>query len=295
MPMMSASPSGLLSSEMSADLKVEHKCCPAKNKQYARYKELAMLWARPHARTQIWPVSSMPSRLLIAMYFGVVTTYDGSLGLDQLGILEISSENVSMYRVMVNANGLVVLEEVEITAMVNDTTHVLIQRNYRERIVGLLFVDECFSWSQHLKVISPGTSASIYSPEHLHDQVILRDLHRNLGVRKGHPAEDTPLSQSGILTRINQGRGNLNMEYDQPLCFTAPSGQETWSYYKVVMALGNIGTVNPTTMSENPSERYIQIVVVDGHDFWFMRFVNYDKASRHYYHLLTFAGEAING
>ncbi|KAD3641889.1 hypothetical protein E3N88_31113 [Mikania micrantha] len=68
---------------------------------------------------------------------------------------------------------------------------------------------------------------------------------------------------------------------DRPLCFTAPSGQETWSYYKVVVPLENIGTVNPVTMRENPSERYIQIVTVDGHDFWFMGFVNYEKATTH--------------
>ena len=35
------------------------------------------------------------------------------------------------------------------------------------------------------------------------------------------------------------------------------------------------------TMREIPSERHIQIVTVDGHDFWFMGFVNYDKASKH--------------
>lgn len=68
---------------------------------------------------------------------------------------------------------------------------------------------------------------------------------------------------------------------DRPLCFTAPSGEETWCYYKVVIPLGNVGTVNPVTMRENPSERYIQIVTVDGHDFWFMGFVNYEKASQH--------------
>ncbi|XP_071693818.1 GEM-like protein 5 [Rutidosis leptorrhynchoides] len=68
---------------------------------------------------------------------------------------------------------------------------------------------------------------------------------------------------------------------DRPLSFTAPSGQETWSYYKVMIPLGNIGTVNPVTMREKSSERYIQIVTVDGHDFWFMGFVNYDKASKH--------------
>lgn len=44
------------------------------------------------------------------------------------------------------------------------------------------------------------------------------------------------------------------------------------------MPLGKIGTVNPVIMRENHSERYIQIVTVDGHDFWFMGFVNYDKA-----------------
>jgi hypothetical protein len=65
---------------------------------------------------------------------------------------------------------------------------------------------------------------------------------------------------------------------DRPLSFTAPSGQETWSYYKVMVPLGKIGTVNPVIMRENQSEKYIQIVTVDGHDFWFMGFVNYDKA-----------------
>ncbi|KAK9276919.1 hypothetical protein L1049_006457 [Liquidambar formosana] len=62
---------------------------------------------------------------------------------------------------------------------------------------------------------------------------------------------------------------------DRPLSFTAPSGQEAWSYYKVMIPLGNIGTVNPVIMTENPKERYIQIVTIDGHDFWFMGFVNF--------------------
>lgn len=65
---------------------------------------------------------------------------------------------------------------------------------------------------------------------------------------------------------------------DRPLCFTAPSGQETWTYYKVMVPLGKVGVVNPVIMKENPSEKYIQTVTVDGHDFWFMGFVNFDKA-----------------
>lgn len=68
---------------------------------------------------------------------------------------------------------------------------------------------------------------------------------------------------------------------DRPLCFTAPSGQETWSYYKVMVPLGNIGAINPVVMRDNPSEKYLQVVTIDGHDFWFMGFVNYEKATRH--------------
>ncbi|XP_021822942.1 GEM-like protein 5 [Prunus avium] len=68
---------------------------------------------------------------------------------------------------------------------------------------------------------------------------------------------------------------------DRPLSFTAPSGQVTWSYYKIMVPLGNIATINPVMMRENSTEKYIQIVTIDGHDFWFMGFVNYEKASRH--------------
>ncbi|XP_059656585.1 GEM-like protein 5 [Cornus florida] len=68
---------------------------------------------------------------------------------------------------------------------------------------------------------------------------------------------------------------------DRPLSFTAPSGQEAWSYYKVMIPLTKIGSVNPVTMREKPLEKYIHIVTVDGHDFWFMGFVNFEKASHH--------------
>ncbi|OVA17409.1 GRAM domain [Macleaya cordata] len=66
---------------------------------------------------------------------------------------------------------------------------------------------------------------------------------------------------------------------DRPLTFTAPSGQQAWSYYKVMIPLAMVRAVNPVSMKENPSERYIQINTVDGHEFWFMGFVNYEKAS----------------
>lgn len=68
---------------------------------------------------------------------------------------------------------------------------------------------------------------------------------------------------------------------DRPLSFTAPSGQVTWSYYKVMVPLPNVATINPVVMRDSPTEKYLQIVTIDGHDFWFMGFVNYEKASKH--------------
>lgn len=68
---------------------------------------------------------------------------------------------------------------------------------------------------------------------------------------------------------------------DRPLSFAAPSGQQTWSYYKVMVPLDKICAINPVVMRDNPSEKYLQLVTIDGHDFWFMGFVNYEKATRH--------------
>ncbi|CAK7336087.1 unnamed protein product [Dovyalis caffra] len=68
---------------------------------------------------------------------------------------------------------------------------------------------------------------------------------------------------------------------DRPLCYTAPSGEEAWSYYKVMIPLEKISTVNSEIMKENPPEKYSQIVTSDEHDFWFMGFVNFGKASQH--------------
>lgn len=50
---------------------------------------------------------------------------------------------------------------------------------------------------------------------------------------------------------------------------------------QVTIPLGNIATVHPVTLKENPPEKYIELVTIDGHEFWFMGFVNYEKASHH--------------
>ncbi|KAL1565351.1 GEM-like protein 5 [Salvia divinorum] len=68
---------------------------------------------------------------------------------------------------------------------------------------------------------------------------------------------------------------------DRPLSFRAPSGQETWAYYKVTIPLRHVHNVAPVVLKQNPPEKYIHLVTVAGHEFWFMGFVNFEKAS-HY-------------
>jgi len=67
---------------------------------------------------------------------------------------------------------------------------------------------------------------------------------------------------------------------DRPLSFTTSSGEVSWSYYRVAIPLANLTAVTPSANKDNPAEKYIQIVTVDSHDFWFMGFVNYEKAVR---------------
>ncbi|XP_057773377.1 GEM-like protein 1 [Salvia miltiorrhiza] len=66
---------------------------------------------------------------------------------------------------------------------------------------------------------------------------------------------------------------------DDPLSYKVPESEEVrWSYYKVVITLQQLKAVNASTSKTNPVEKYIQIISVDNHEFWFMGFVNYDSA-----------------
>ncbi|KAL3527508.1 hypothetical protein ACH5RR_012164 [Cinchona calisaya] len=64
---------------------------------------------------------------------------------------------------------------------------------------------------------------------------------------------------------------------DNPLSYKSDDKTE-WSYYKVVIPLHQVKAVNPSSSRNNPSEKYIQVISVDNHEFWFMGFLNYDGA-----------------
>ncbi|KAL2538541.1 GLABRA2 expression modulator [Forsythia ovata] len=64
---------------------------------------------------------------------------------------------------------------------------------------------------------------------------------------------------------------------DNPLSYKTSDKME-WSYYKVVIPLHQLKAVNPSSSRTNVAEKYIQLISVDNHEFWYMGFLNYDGA-----------------
>ncbi|KAE8650861.1 hypothetical protein Csa_001636 [Cucumis sativus] len=64
-----------------------------------------------------------------------------------------------------------------------------------------------------------------------------------------------------------------------PLCYyPSPGGQPQWILYKVVIAVDELGKINASSNPMDPSQKYIQLIAGDSHEFWFMGFISYNKA-----------------
>ncbi|KAL9264602.1 GEM-like protein [Drosera capensis] len=70
----------------------------------------------------------------------------------------------------------------------------------------------------------------------------------------------------------------IGFHSDSPLSIADPTGQQAWCNYQVMIPWEKMSSVNPVTNDENPQERFIEMATVDGHSFWLMGFVNYEKA-----------------
>ncbi|CAK8561815.1 unnamed protein product [Lathyrus sativus] len=64
---------------------------------------------------------------------------------------------------------------------------------------------------------------------------------------------------------------------DNPISYKSEDKTE-WSYYKVVIPLHELKAVIPSCNTANPAEKYIQVISVENHEFWFMGFLNYENA-----------------
>ncbi|KAJ9560399.1 hypothetical protein OSB04_005559 [Centaurea solstitialis] len=84
-------------------------------------------------------------------------------------------------------------------------------------------------------------------------------------------------SAGPVMGILYMSTAKLAFSSDNPLSYKV--GEEIqWSLYKVVIPLHQLKAVNASKSKANPAEKYIQIISVDNHEFWFMGFVNYDSA-----------------
>ncbi|KAK8961018.1 putative GEM-like protein 8 [Platanthera guangdongensis] len=64
---------------------------------------------------------------------------------------------------------------------------------------------------------------------------------------------------------------------DRPLTVSSSDGNFARVPYKLVIPLRNIKSTNEIEHAEKPSKRFMQIVTVDGFEFWFMGFLCYQQ------------------
>ncbi|RVW51373.1 GEM-like protein 4 [Vitis vinifera] len=65
---------------------------------------------------------------------------------------------------------------------------------------------------------------------------------------------------------------------DRSIKFSSPNADLVRVHYKVSIPLRKIRRVEQSENMKNPSEKYMEIVTVDNFEFWFMGFLNYQKA-----------------
>ncbi|XP_047095984.1 putative GEM-like protein 8 [Lolium rigidum] len=74
---------------------------------------------------------------------------------------------------------------------------------------------------------------------------------------------------------------------DRPLDLTSPKGRITRVPYKVMIPAKRIKSAAVRENLYNPDEKYIDVVTVDGFDFWFMGFISYTKSFRYLQHVIS--------
>ncbi|EEF49626.1 GEM-like protein 4 [Ricinus communis] len=67
---------------------------------------------------------------------------------------------------------------------------------------------------------------------------------------------------------------------ERSIKLSSPEGKMVRIHYKVVIPLKKIKIANQSENVKKPSQKFIEIVTVDDFDFWFMGFLNYQKAFR---------------
>ncbi|XP_034684313.1 GEM-like protein 4 isoform X2 [Vitis riparia] len=65
---------------------------------------------------------------------------------------------------------------------------------------------------------------------------------------------------------------------ERSIKFSSPNSELVRIYYKVSIPLRKIKRVDQSENMKNPSQKYMGVVTADDFEFWFMGFLNYQKA-----------------
>ncbi|KAL2541188.1 GEM-like protein 4 [Abeliophyllum distichum] len=68
---------------------------------------------------------------------------------------------------------------------------------------------------------------------------------------------------------------------ERPIKLSSPSGKLLKIHYKVMIPLGKIKRANESENAKKPKQKYVQIVTEDNFEFWFMGFLNRQKAFKY--------------
>ncbi|XP_077231063.1 putative GEM-like protein 8 [Tasmannia lanceolata] len=74
---------------------------------------------------------------------------------------------------------------------------------------------------------------------------------------------------------------------DRSLAFDSANGELVRIPYKVLIPIRKINRMNPSENVDKPTQKYIHIVTVDNFEFWFMAFVNYQKAFKYLHQAIS--------
>uniref|UniRef100_A0A0A9A299 Uncharacterized protein n=1 Tax=Arundo donax TaxID=35708 RepID=A0A0A9A299_ARUDO len=74
---------------------------------------------------------------------------------------------------------------------------------------------------------------------------------------------------------------------NRPLNLASPRGGSRRVPYKVLIPAMRIKGAAVRENLYNPDEKYIDIVTIDGFDFWFMGFVSYEKSFKYLQHVIS--------
>ncbi|KAK9044078.1 hypothetical protein V6N11_072398 [Hibiscus sabdariffa] len=81
--------------------------------------------------------------------------------------------------------------------------------------------------------------------------------------------------------KLSLGARILQVGGDRSIKIPSPNGEFLIVHYKVLIPLEKIKGVNESENMKKPSQKYMEIVTVDGFDFWFMGFLNHQKTFKY--------------